>query len=224
MKKITHFPLLENASHSQSSEGKTAATLSESSFIHPSCRIKDAEVGEWVSLGPNTSLVESSFDDYSYTAGNVSIIYSQIGKFCSIANSVRINPGNHPQWRITQNHCTYRRERYGFGKDDTDFFNWRRSFPCTIGHDVWIGHGAVIMPGVTIGIGAVIGSGAVVTKDVPDYGVAVGVPAKVIKYRFDEQMAEAVKKSAWWDWDRQTLEERIDDLCDPELFLKKYSS
>lgn len=215
LKTIQQFPLHSKASQS--------SMLSEEPFIHETCRVKDSQVGSWVSLGPNTSLVESSFDDYSYTAGNVSIIYSTIGKFCSIANSVRINPGNHPQWRITQNHCTYRRKRYGFGEDDAEFFEWRRKHHCHIGHDVWIGHGAVIMPGVTIGIGAVIGSGAVVTKDVPDYGVAVGVPAKVIKQRFPEHIAQKIKNTEWWNWSREQLEMRMDDLINPDLFLEKYT-
>lgn len=202
---------------------KPAQVLSEKPSIHESCRLRDAKVGAYVSLGANTSMVESSIDDYSYTAGNVSIAYASIGKFCSIANSVRINPGNHPQWRVTQNHMTYRRERYGFGKDDQEFFQWRRDHHCSIGHDVWIGHGAIIMPGVNIGIGAVIGSGAVVTKDVPDYGVAVGVPAKVIKQRFPEATAQKLKATEWWNWDRKTLEERFDDLLDTEKFIEKYA-
>lgn len=202
---------------------KVSEPLTEEPQIHPSCHLRDAKVGSWVSLGANTSLYEASIDDYSYTAGNVSIVYATVGKFCSIANSVRINPGNHPQWRVTQNHLTYRREKYGFGEDDHEFFNWRRSHHCVIGHDVWIGHGAVIMPGVKIGIGAVIGSGAVVTKDVPDYGVAVGVPAKVIKYRFPEDIAERIKATEWWNWDRKTLEERFDDFLDMQLFVDKYA-
>ena len=171
----------------------------------------------------DTYLIESSFDDYSYTAGNVQIIYSQVGKFCSIANSVRINPGNHPQWRVTQHHMTYRKIAYGFDdKDDTEFFNWRRDHKCNIGHDVWIGHAAIVMPGVHIGHGAIIGSGAVVTKDIPPYAIAVGVPAKVIKYRFDENTIESLINIAWWDWDRVSLEKNFKELNDVSSFIKKF--
>lgn len=203
---------------------KIAQPLTEEPTIHPTCKLREAKVGSWVSLGANTSMHEASIDDYSYTAGNVSIAYATIGKFCSIANSVRINPGNHPQWRVTQNHLTYRRARYGFGEDDQEFFQWRRDHHCTIGHDVWIGHGAVIMPGVKVGIGAVIGTGAVVTKDIPDYGVAVGVPARVIKYRFPEDVATKIKSTKWWNWDRVTLEQRFDDLLNMEQFIEKYAT
>src|SRR5215469_6660680 len=137
----------------------TRDKLSEQPSIHPSCHIRNSRIGAWTWLGEDTSLVDSEFGDYSYTAGNVQIIYATVGKYCSIANSVRINPGNHPQWRVTQHHMTYRRRQYGLGDtDDAAFFQWRKDHACTIGHDVWIGHGAVIMPGISIGTGAVIGS------------------------------------------------------------------
>ena len=197
--------------------------LSETPTIHPSCVIRKSRIGSWTSLGKDTRLNEVTFDDYSYTAGNVSIAYATVGKFCSIANSTRINPGNHPQWRVTQNHCTYRRLQYGFDTvEDEDFFQWRRDHHCNIGHDVWMGHGAIIMPGVKIGIGAIIGSGAIVTKDIGDYEVAVGVPAKVIKRRFPEIISEKLLSIAWWDWDRATLEARFDDLLEVEAFVEKY--
>lgn len=199
--------------------------LGEIPYVHPTCRIKDSHIGSWTALGAHTSLVESSFGDYSYTAGDVQIIYSEIGKYCSIANSVRINPGNHPQWRVTQHHMTYRRTQYGLGvEDDQEFFQWRREHRCVIGHDVWIGHGAIIMPGVQIGTGAVIGSGAVVTKDIGPYEVAVGVSAKVIKRRFDEPVIRKLLDSEWWNWDRSELEARFEDLLNVNTFLEKYQT
>ncbi len=197
--------------------------LSEEPTIDLTCRIYKSEVGGWTALGAHTTLLESTFGDYSYTAGNVSIVYADVGKFCSVADGSRINPGNHPQWRVTQHHCTYRRKQYGFATaDDTEFFDWRRAHRCTIGHDVWIGHGAIIMPGVSVGTGAVIGSGAVVTKDVGPYEVAVGVAATVIKQRFPDDVIEKLLAIAWWDWDRPTLVERFNDLLDVPSFLEKY--
>jgi hypothetical protein len=198
--------------------------LSEQPYIHPSCIIKDSHIGVYTCLASNTRMVESSFGDYSYTDGNVQIIYSEIGKYCSIANSVRINPGNHPQWRVTQHHMTYRRAEYGLGEtDDTNFFDWRKAHKCVIGHDVWIGHGAIIMPGVNIATGAVIGSGAVVTKDIGPYEIAVGVAAKVIKKRFDDKTIEKLLQSEWWNWDRVTLENNFNDLLDLDKFLKRHA-
>ncbi|MBC7921478.1 MAG: acetyltransferase [Ferruginibacter sp.] len=200
------------------------SVLSEAPTIHPTCQVHQSQVGGWTALGPHTTLSESDFGDYSYTAGNVSIAYAEIGKFCSIANGVRINPGNHPQWRVTQHHATYRRIRYGFDEvDDQEFFQWRRDHRCVIGHDVWIGHGAVVMPGVRIGTGAVVGSGAVVTKDVGPYEVAVGVAARVIKKRFPDETIEKLLATAWWDWDRPTLVARFKELFDVSSFVEKYA-
>jgi len=197
--------------------------LSDKPYIHPSCIIRDTKLGRWTELQAFTRMSESSFGDYSYTAGNVSIIYSDVGKFCSIANSVRINPGNHPHWRVSQHHFTYRRRLYELDtEDDDDFFDWRRSHRCSIGHDVWIGHGAIIMPGVSVGTGAIIGSGAVVTKDVGPYEVAVGVAAKVIKKRFSDDIIEKLLASEWWNWSHETLQTRLKDLLEVELFVQKY--
>ena len=191
--------------------------------VHETCRVIDSDLGSWVHLGANTSVVESTVGDYSYTAGDVSIIYSEVGKFCSIASHVRLNPGNHPMERVTQHHMTYRREQYGFGPDDEAFFDWRRDHKVTVGHDVWIGHGAVLLPGVTVGTGAVIGAGAVVTKDVAPYTIAVGVPAKPLRLRFSEDVIEKLQRIAWWEWPRDLLEQRFEDLMDLPSFIEKYS-
>lgn len=198
--------------------------LCEQPTIHPTSFVLDSDIGAWTDIGPGCSIVESTFDDYSYAADNVSIIYAQVGKFCSIASHVRINPGNHPMDRVTQHHMTYRRVEYGLGEtDDAAFFDWRRAHRCVIEHDVWLGHAAIVMPGVTVGIGAVVGSGAVVTKDIGPYEIAVGVPARVIRKRFADDVIAALLRIAWWEWDRATLEARFDDLRDVPTFLEKYS-
>jgi len=200
-----------------------AKMLGETPTIHESSRVSESDLGVWTDIGPNTSIREASVGDYTYFAGDCQVIYATIGKFCSIASHVRINPGNHPMHRVTQHHMTYRRKMFGFGEeDDTDFFQWRRDHRVSIGNDVWIGHAAIVMPGVTIGDGAVIGSQAVVTKDVPPYTIVGGVPAKVIRARFPQPIADQLQRIAWWDWTRTELEERFDDLNDMDAFLAKY--
>ncbi|MCU0511585.1 MAG: hypothetical protein MUE40_03350, partial [Anaerolineae bacterium] len=84
--------------------------LGEQPYIHPQTLIVRSEIGAWTEIGANSSLVESTFGDYSYTAGDNQIIYTDVGKFVSIASHVRINPGNHPMERVTQHHMTYRRK------------------------------------------------------------------------------------------------------------------
>ncbi len=200
-------------------ESKTPA---DKVLIDPSATVRCSQIGQWAHIGPRCSITESVLGDYTYTAGDVDIIYTDVGRFCSIASHVRINPGNHPMWRVTQHHMTYRRRQYGFGEDDEAFFDWRRDHRCVIGHDVWIGHGATVMAGVRIGTGAVVGSGAVVTKDVEPYTIVVGVPARPVRKRFPDEAIAKLLKSEWWNWDRKTLEERFDDLLDLEAFVRKY--
>lgn len=199
--------------------------LSEQPYIHDGAIVVSSKLGSWTEIGHGSHIVESVFDDYSYDAGDVSIIYSDVGKFCSIASHVRINPGNHPMERVMQHHATYRRAQFGFHEeDDAEIFEWRRAARCRVGHDVWIGHGATIMAGVSVGTGAVVGAGAVVTKNVEPYSVVVGVPARPIRDRFPKATAELLLACAWWEWDRRTLEERFADFNDLDAFLEKYCS
>jgi len=197
--------------------------LSREPFLEEDVELRNVTLGAYTYIQAHSALNEVTLGDYSYCAGYNQIDYAVIGKFCSIASFVRINPGNHPSFmRVAQHHFTYRSSCYGMGGDDEAFFDWRRGSPVTIGNDVWIGHNASIMPGVTVGNGAVIGTGAVVTKDVEPYSVVVGVPAKKIKMRFPPDLAERIEKSAWWDWDHDTIKARLQDFRSFDEFVRKY--
>ncbi len=197
--------------------------LSPVPSIDDSSHIVNSFAGEWTSIGANNKIIESTFGDYTYTMDDVTVNYATVGKFCSIASHVCINPVQHPMDRVSQHHMTYRKMAYGFGEqDDEALFDWRRTQTVQIGHDVWIGHGAIIMKGVEIGTGAVVGSGSVVTKDVEPFTIVAGVPARPIKRRFSKEVGDRLFEIAWWDWSREKLEAHFEELNDLETFLKKH--
>jgi hypothetical protein len=202
-------------------------TLSTDPTIDPSARVKDSSLGAYTEVGARTILLEVAMGDYSYVVNDSQITYSTIGKFCSIAAMTRINPGNHPMQRATQAHFTYRSSAYFPGEaDEAEFFEWRRQHHVHIGHDVWIGHGAIVLPGRNVGTGAVIAAGAIVTNDVPAYTIVGGNPARIIRRRFTENVAERLANLAWWNWDRGQLRKALPDFrkLDIESFLAKYEA
>jgi phosphonate metabolism protein (transferase hexapeptide repeat family) len=201
--------------------------LSETPWIDPSSRVIDSRLGRYVEIQRDSLVQESTIGDYSYGAGHNQIIYTDVGKFSNIASFVRLNPGNHPQWRASQHHFMYRAANYFDDvEDEHDFFDWRRSHRVTIGHDTWLGHAAVVLPGVTVGHGAIVAAGAVVAKDVAPYTIVGGVPAKFIKRRHPEPLAERLAALAWWDWSHAELRAALDDFrtLSAEAFVDKYES
>ncbi|TAJ28778.1 chloramphenicol acetyltransferase [Bosea sp. (in: a-proteobacteria)] len=194
--------------------------------IDPTAKVSKATLGRYTEIGARTVFAESTLGDYSYVVNDANVIYTTIGKFCSIAAMTRINPGNHPMQRASQSHFTYRASAYfDDAEDDAAFFDWRRSHAVTIGHDVWIGHGAIVLAGRSIGTGAVVAGGAVVTKDVAPYTIVAGNPARVIRRRFPEDVAERLMALSWWDWDHARLRTALDDFRNLPVdgFLDRYT-
>lgn len=129
-----------------------------------------------------------------------------VGKYCAVSWNCSLGAKNHPYTHISGSGAFFQ-PRFGLVDSNHDEIN---ETPVTyIGNDVWIGCNAVIASGVNIGDGAIIGASAVVTKDVEAYSIVMGVPAKHVRYRFDEQIRKNLMKAKWWDWDDSTIRENI---------------
>jgi len=201
--------------------------LSEQPLIDPAASLCACVLGRYTEIGARTRLLEVELGDYSYVVNDSDIAYATIGKFCSIAAMTRINPGNHPMQRASQSHFTYRSGMYFQGESDDDaVFEWRRAHRVIIGHDVWIGHGAIVLPGRSVGTGAVVAAGAVVTKDVADYTIVAGNPARAVRQRFPDAIAEGMRRLAWWDWSHAQLRIALPDFrtMPAAQFIEKYRS
>ena len=134
----------------------------------------------------------------------------KIGKFCSIACGAKFlfTSGNHAMQSLSTYPFPIFFEEWNL--DARDICSaWDNKGDIIIGNDVWIGYEAVIMAGVTIGDGAIIGTRAVVTKDVPPYTIVGGVPAKIIRKRFDDATIERLENLRWWDWNAAKIQRSI---------------
>lgn len=136
--------------------------------------------------------------------------FTKIGKFCSIADYVYIGICNHAMNSLSTSlvaSCVEAVSTIGDIRLPVEYLAYDIPIGQTIiGNDVWIGYGAIIMNGVTIGDGAIIGAGAIVTKDVEPYSIVVGVPAKRIRYRFDENTIKKLLELKWWDLPDEVIE------------------
>ncbi len=199
--------------------------LSEEPLIHATAQVRGSTFGRYTEVDERCRIVESELDDYSYIMRDGDLWATTVGKFVNIASHVRINATNHPTWRATQHHFTYRAGDYFTGEsNEAEFFDWRRDHRVVIGHDVWIGHGATVLPGVRVGNGAVIGAGAVVSKNVEPYTIVGGVPSNDIRRRFSAETANAMETIAWWDWSHERLHEALADFraLTADQFVAKY--
>lgn len=158
--------------------------------------------------------------DYSYISKNSNVKNCIIGKFCSIGPNFCCGLGLHPTNGISTSpmfYSTARQNGVTLSKEN----KVEESKQTKIGNDVFIGANVTVLDGVTIGDGAVVGAGAIVVDDIPPYAIAVGVPAKVVKYRFDEQTIGALLNKQWWNGSEEELKKVERAFWDVEAFVKE---
>jgi acetyltransferase-like isoleucine patch superfamily enzyme len=159
---------------------------------------RNSQFGPDVVAGKYTGMNESCY-----------IARGSIGAYCSIGARTAINPFNHPTQWLSTHEFQYHANSYDWVAEYQDFARLERSSDmfgkATIGNDVWTGHNVNILADVTIGDGAVVAAGSVVTKDVPPYAIAAGVPAAVKGFRFADSVIERLRKLKWWDLELSQL-------------------
>ena len=167
-----------------------------------------------VSIAKSVSIGKYTYinSNYNWTTIESNTV---IGKYSSIGPGAAIGYGNH-NYKYLSTHPFLYNSRYGFVGTDTELDDDK--LLTVIGNDVWIGANANIKRGVKIGDGAIIAMNAVVTKDIPPYAIAAGVPAKILKYRFDEDTIKYLNKIKWWNISEDVLKNRINSMYDYKKF------
>ena len=182
--------------------------------------IDNCEFGIFNTLYDQISLNEVSLGDYTYIANDTSISKTIIGKFCSIGGGCKIGLGKHPSKTFVSTHpiffSTFKQTQISFA----DKNNFKEYENITIGNDVWIGHGSIIVDGINISDGVIVAAGAVVTKDIPPYAIVAGVPAKIIKYRFEKDKIKKLLKLKWWNDDLESLKKNYKIFHNIDDFLE----
>ena len=177
------------------------------------------KVGKYVRIRKGCELgADVEIGDYSYISGPRSYVEAaQIGKYCSIARQVVIGVSDH-NYKWVSTHPFLVESAYNIIRKD---ICQQQKLRPIIGNDVWIGINCIIARGVKVGDGAVIAAGSIVTKDVAPYSIVGGIPARHIKYRFEEHICQYLIDIKWWDWDEKKIIENIDMFYNIERFITK---
>lgn len=210
--------------------GMKIMTTNNKSYVHPTAIVKESELGavklfrnsvvtksllgDGCTVGNDSNVERCRFENnviinrrsfvndsiigmYTYAGINLTMNWTIIGRFCSIGRNVDIGGFDHDYHKVTTM-PQFRWDQMAIGggvipKQPQNEHN-------TIGNDVWIAAGAQILHKAKIGDGAIIGAGAVVTHDIPPYAIAVGIPAKIIGFRFEKKYIDALLDLQWWNW------------------------
>lgn len=217
----------------------TRSVIPESVKIFRACTVCDSRLGAFVSIGDDSVVRDSDFSEgveigrrniirqatigrATYTGSNCNISHAIVGSYCAISWDVSIGGADHnyqklaltPKFRITHD-----------PEDARVPYPESWGMECCIGSDVWLSSGVCVLRGVSIGDGCVIGANSVVTRDIPPYSIAVGVPARVIRRRFSPSTIAFLEKNCWWCLSSSVLKAHADlfDLTDEAEIVQRLS-
>jgi len=181
------------------------SSFDKTSEIRRFAKLKNCKIGRYSRVNPNCKFANTTIANYT-----------------AIGRDTSIGLGQHPLNYVSTQNIFY--------KKNNMTNRWVKSInfpsrPIKIGNDVWIGVESLIMDGVTIGDGAVIGARSVVTKNIPPYAIAVGTPAKIVKFRFEEPVIQRLLEIEWWNFTDKEIDNKIDFFREKEItmsVLEKY--
>jgi acetyltransferase-like isoleucine patch superfamily enzyme len=188
--------------------------------IHPGVAIDaDSKLGRYNVIFRDTKIINSRIGDHTFIQRNSMVFNATIGKYCSIASKVSIGLGNHPT-NMVSSHPAFYSNIQPIVKSYSNTAEYSPFQEINIGNDVWIGSNAIILDGIKIGNGAVIGAGSVITRNVPDYAIVLGNPARVFTYRFDEETVKKLLQIKWWDLGEGWFEKNWKLFKDTKKFIE----
>lgn len=194
-------------------------------WIEKKCLIRNVKMEPFCHIGENCRVFSTRMGFGSGISRDSIMDSVLMGRYTTLGPDVKVVTGQHPTRKIASTHPAFysARGQMGFTYVDKTVFQETRfakdTYKVVIGNDVWIGSYTRILEGVTIGDGAVVAAGAVVTRDVPPYAIVGGVPAKVIRYRFEEDTIRKLLELKWWEKDQQWIKDHADDFENVEKLL-----
>lgn len=227
--------------------------MESKSFIDPTAQVKDSELGsvklfrnsvvigsklaDGCTVGNDSNVERCQFENnviinrrsfvndsqigmYSYSGINLTMNWTKLGRFCSLGRNVDVGGFDHDYHKVTTMPQFRWNQMANGGGKIPDVMNHEH---CMIGNDVWIAAGAQILHKAKIGDGAIVGGGAVVTHDVPPYAIAVGIPAKIIGYRFEQKFIDELLDIQWWNWPLPVIRENMQKLIHTDVNEKTIS-
>jgi virginiamycin A acetyltransferase len=173
------------------------SVLGQNTHVGDLSRFDESELADFARIDRINHVYGATLGRHSYTGPQGVLMKCKIGAFSSIAWGVSIGGAEHDYEKLTTHAFLYNSIDKLCPKGPPIYDRFGND--CSVGSDVWIGANVTVVRGVTVGDGAIIGAGAVVTRDVAPYSIVAGVPAKLIKYRFSDEIIERLLAVKWWN-------------------------